>query len=278
MKDFFINNLKYKSMPVKDFAGKIAVYQKAPTDVLFTELAGSMKYMLMGMLRKFKPCPPSITWGEIYNTLLIGFNRGLLDLKIDRVRLEGIPSYLKTCVAREMFKLYAKEARTIRLPYHMASMLSALACSPIVSSEIENMSKEDIISSEFIRRKRVFERSSDTLVDKAVSLFRQPIATVAIMGDPGLPYDSEKREGRDVHAAVDLELFKQWLQTEGLSELSPTDRLIISSRMELEGCGKMTYEQLGEEIGRTKERVRQREKAAVEKLSRAFKEKCSFCC
>lgn len=75
--------------------------------------------------------------------------------------------------------------------------------------------------------------------------------------------DDAPRPAETVEAAHDLEILRGWL-SDALNGLSPRERLIVTER-QLRAPGR-TLESLGQELGLSKERVRQIEAAAHGKL------------
>jgi RNA polymerase primary sigma factor len=72
-------------------------------------------------------------------------------------------------------------------------------------------------------------------------------------------------DAADPHAAVEADALARCM-TEALAELTPREQRILRMRFGIDGAGDHTLEEVGKVFGVTRERIRQIEAKALEKL------------
>jgi RNA polymerase nonessential primary-like sigma factor len=155
------------------------------------------------------------------------------------------------------------QARTVRLPIHVVRQISAyVRTNRRLAQDLEREPSIEEIAA-------VFDRSLEQ-VDRMRTL-REPIASVdAALGDDGewtlidgmadesLPTPEDLVEMDDMRQVLD-----RWLGV-----LSEKQRRVIELRFGLDGSERATLEAVGEELGVTRERVRQIQVEAMRRLRR----------
>jgi len=194
-------------------------------------------------------------------------NLGLMTAveRFDPDRGAKLSSYAVFWIRQSIRRALANYSRTIRLPVHVHDKLlrvrrAALKLQEALSREPtdEELSAETGLPAWKIRQ---FRAASHCLVSLDAPVGDDEAATVAeIVADESA---GRPGEGMDDQAA--------WAQVAELMRgLNPREITILQRRFGLDGDGAQTLEQVSEVVGLTRERIRQIQNRALEKLREKF--------
>jgi RNA polymerase primary sigma factor len=105
-------------------------------------------------------------------------------------------------------------------------------------------------------------------VQQALSIVQEPASLDLPIGEDGdatLGDLIEATDAIDPHAAAEASALARFV-TEALAGLTPREQRILRMRFGIGGAGDHTLEEVGKEFGVTRERIRQIEAKALEKL------------
>ena len=200
-------------------------------------------------------------------------NLGLLTAveKYDPSRRSRLSTYACWWIKQAIHRAVATQSRTIRLPSHISELLSKMRhVAAHMSYELGRPPTDEELADElglsYSRVSRVRTASASTASLDAPLAGDGSIELSDILCDAEAPSPFDQTRDRN--------------QTDALSQvmnvLNERERTIICGRFGLGGVEEKTLAQLGEEIGRTRERVRQLEEIALRKLRRALRNRESF--
>ncbi len=188
--------------------------------------------------------------------------------KFDLARECRFSTYATWWIKQSIERSIANHSRTIRLPVHVSSRVNRI--SKIVSSYVEKEGREpsaEEISSESGYRID-FVRNLFTMAIKTYSLescideeSKLTLEEVLYNPDDEGPLSILEHTGR-------VEEVASWLDT-----LSTDERKVIMLRFGLDGDNPQTLESIGKVFGVTRERIRQIEQKALNKLRKTVKRK-----
>ena len=171
-----------------------------------------------------------------------------------------LSTYATWWIRQAVTRALADQGRTIRLPVHVAEQ------------ERRVMRARRVLTQKLNREPTIKQLAKETgFTEKKVrdllELIEDPISLETPVGDGDSDY-SDLIE--DVNADLPEETTALGMRSEELSEaltrLNPRMRLVIAKRFGLDGQPPQTREQVGAELGVTRERVRQRESRALREL------------
>jgi len=164
-------------------------------------------------------------------------------------------------IRQRINRAIADQSRTIRIPVHMVQTINRLLC---VSHSLVQEYRREPTKEELAARMQL----SPEKVGEIMKVIQQPISLQAPAEEEGdrelgdLIEDETTPQPAEVAAN---ELLKEQLE-ESLASLPAKERRVIELRFGLgDGC-KRTLEEVGQEFGVTRERIRQIEKKALRKL------------
>ncbi len=175
-------------------------------------------------------------------------------------------TYAAWWIRQAIIHALGEQGRTIRLPQRQANLLYQLGrnVSSLKSVLNRNPTAEEIA------------REMDIPVERADELLRFSGEDVSldttISGDSKL--EVKDLVEQDSEPPADLELIRKSFEDqvhEVVSELSPKERIVVQERFGLLDDEPKTLQQIGERLGVTRERVRQIEMRAINKLRRNTK-------
>jgi RNA polymerase primary sigma factor len=171
-----------------------------------------------------------------------------------------LSTYATWWIRQAVTRALADQGRTIRLPVHVAEQ------------ERRVMRARRILTQKLNREPTIKQLAKETgFTEKKVrdllELIEDPISLETPVGDGDSDY-SDLIE--DINADLPEETTALGMRSEELSEaltrLNPRMRMVIAKRFGLDGQPPQTLEQVGAELGVTRERVRQLESRALREL------------
>jgi RNA polymerase primary sigma factor len=171
-----------------------------------------------------------------------------------------LSTYATWWIRQAVTRALADQGRTIRLPVHVAEQVRRVMRARRVLSQ--KLNREPVLRE--IAKESGF---TEAKVRDLLELIEDPISLESPVGDGESSY-SDLIE--DVNAELPEESTAMTMRstelTKALDQLNPRMRLVISRRFGLEGQAPQTLEQVGSELGITRERVRQLESRALREL------------
>jgi RNA polymerase primary sigma factor len=171
-----------------------------------------------------------------------------------------LSTYATWWIRQAVTRALADQGRTIRLPVHVAEQ------------ERRVMRARRILTQKLNREPTIKQLAKETgFTEKKVrdllELIEDPISLETPVGDGDSDY-SDLIE--DINADLPEETTALGMRseelTEALTRLNPRMRMVIAKRFGLDGQPPQTLEQVGAELGVTRERVRQLESRALREL------------
>ncbi len=200
-------------------------------------------------------------------------NLGLLTAveKYDPSRQSRLSTYACWWIKQSIHRALSTQTRTIRLPSHVSELLSKMRhVAAHMSYELGRPPTDEELADEL------------GLSYSRVAKMRSASVSTASLDAP-LSGDGSLELGElicDSEAPTPFDQARDRNQTDALAQvmtvLNERERTIICARFGIGGVEEKTLAQLGEEIGRTRERVRQLEEIALRKLRRALRKRESF--
>jgi RNA polymerase primary sigma factor len=171
-----------------------------------------------------------------------------------------LSTYATWWIRQAVSRALADQGRTIRLPVHVAEQTRKMLRSRRILTQKLNRDPtiEEIARESGFTPKRVSE---------LLELIEHPVSLETPVGDGESRYgdliEDTNRDGPDAAIAKDLRSVEL---AEALLQLNPRMRHILTMRFGLEGQPPKTLEEVGAELGITRERVRQLEVRALGEL------------
>jgi RNA polymerase primary sigma factor len=154
----------------------------------------------------------------------------------------------------------ADQGRTIRLPVHVADQVRKVMRARRILSQ--KLNREPVL-------RELAEESgfTEVKVRDLLELIEDPLSLETPIGDGESSYvDLIEDKNADLPEETTAEAMRSRELANALAQLTPRMRLVISRRFGLEGQAPQTLEQVGSELGITRERVRQLESKALREL------------
>jgi RNA polymerase primary sigma factor len=172
-----------------------------------------------------------------------------------------VSTYAVWWIRQSIARAIADQGRTIRIPVHMTEIAAK-----VVQERRKLYQKEG-------RDPRPIEIATRTgvpitRVEQVLSMVQQPTSLDLPIGEDGdatLGDLIEATDAVDPHAAAEANALQRTL-AEALAELTPREQHILRMRFGIGGADDHTLAEVGEELGVTRERIRQIEAKALEKL------------
>ena len=179
-----------------------------------------------------------------------------------------LSTYAAWWIKQSIKRALANQSKTIRLPVHMVDKISKMRrVAMTMSEELGREPTDDELSEEIgIDRAKLSQLKAASLRPASLDA---PISEEdntefgEIVGDEAAQTPFELLSHKNMHGQLD-----------GLLDvLDERERMIIDARFGLEGQKPKTLEEVGQEFGVTRERIRQLQNIALKKLRRALQKK-----
>ena len=176
--------------------------------------------------------------------------------------------YAAWWIKQSIKRALANQSKTIRLPVHMVDKISKMRrVAMVLSEELGRDPSDDELSDEIgIDRGKLAQLKAASLRPASLDA---PISEDdntefgEIVGDAGAQTPFELLSHKNMHGQLDTLL----------EVLDHRERKIIDARFGLDGQKPKTLEEVGQEFGVTRERIRQLQNIALKKLRRALQKK-----
>ncbi len=201
--------------------------------------------------------------GLDFGDLIQEGNLGLLKAidKYDWKKGFKFSTYATWWIRQAITRAVADHSRTIRIPIHMIETITKInkAQKALLQEKGRPPSIEEIAE---------YLEMPISKVERALSVAKEPISMDKPVGKDGdtslgeIIYDEKTLSAEE---ELKIESLRERLR-KALNMLSPRERKVIELRFGLDGKKPRTLEEVGQELGLTRERVRQLETQALEKL------------
>ena len=171
-----------------------------------------------------------------------------------------LSTYATWWIRQAVTRALADQGRTIRLPVHVADQVRRVMRARRVLSQ--KLNREPVLSE--IAKESGF---TEAKVRDLLELIDDPISLETPVGDGESVYsDLIEDENAELPENTTAESMRSKELAKALETLNPRMRFVISRRFGLDGQTPQTLEQVGSELGITRERVRQLEGRALRDL------------
>jgi RNA polymerase primary sigma factor len=171
-----------------------------------------------------------------------------------------LSTYATWWIRQAVTRALADQGRTIRLPVHVAEQVRRVTRARRVLSQ--KLNREPELGE--IAKESGF---TEAKVRDLLGLIEDPISLETPVGDGESNYgDLIEDENADLPEDALADSMRSSELTRALERLNPRMRRVITLRFGLEGQTPQTLEQVGAELGITRERVRQLESRALREL------------
>jgi len=170
-------------------------------------------------------------------------------------------TYATWWIRQAITRAIADHARTIRIPVHMVETINKL--NRVQRSMIQELGREP--SPEELAKK--LEMTPDR-VREIIKISQEPVSLETPIGEEDDSHLGDFIEDQDMMSPTDYatnEVLKEQL-TEVLDELTDREERVLRLRFGLDDGRARTLEEVGQEFGVTRERIRQIEAKALRKL------------
>ena len=171
-----------------------------------------------------------------------------------------LSTYATWWIRQAVTRALADQGRTIRLPVHVADQVRRVMRARRVLSQ--KLNREPVLSE--IAKESGF---TEAKVRDLLELIDDPISLETPVGDGESVYsDLIEDENAELPENTTAESMRSKELAKALETLNPRMRFVISRRFGLDGQTPQTLEQVGSELGITRERVRQLEGRVLREL------------
>src|SRR6186997_260965 len=171
-----------------------------------------------------------------------------------------LSTYATWWIRQAITRALADQGRTIRLPVHVAEQVRKVMRARRVLAQ--KLNREPVLAE--IAKEAGFPESK---VRDLLELIEDPISLETPVGDGESVYsDLIEDKNADLPEDTTAEGMRSRELAKALALLNPRMRLVIAQRFGLDGQTPKTLEQVGSELGITRERVRQLEARALREL------------
>jgi RNA polymerase primary sigma factor len=171
-----------------------------------------------------------------------------------------LSTYATWWIRQAVTRALADQGRTIRLPVHVAEQVRRVMRARRVLSQ--KLNREPVLRE--IAKESGF---TEAKVRDLLELIEDPISLETPVGDGESIYgDLIEDENADLPEEMTDDQMRSRELAKALEQLNPRMRHVITRRFGLDGQPPQTLEQVGTELGLTRERVRQLESRALREL------------
>jgi RNA polymerase primary sigma factor len=171
-----------------------------------------------------------------------------------------LSTYATWWIRQAVTRALADQGRTIRLPVHVAEQVRRVMRARRILSQ--KLNREPVLNE--LAKESGF---TEAKVRDLLGLIEDPISLETPVGDGESVYsDLIEDDNADLPEETTAESMRSTELANALSRLNPRMRLVIAMRFGLDGQTPQTLEQVGSELGITRERVRQLESRALREL------------
>ena len=247
-------------LPVSDFRNAVAEVGKARSEIKAAreEMMKANLRLVVSIARKYHR-KSSLDLLDLIQEGNLGLMRAIE--KYDYRRGVKISTYAVWWIRQSIVRAIADQARTIRIPVHMT----------------ENAAKVLRERRRFYQKEGRDPRPAEITsrigipvarVEQVLSMVHQPTSLDAPVGEDGdatLADLIKAPDAVDPHAAAEASALQR-IVSEALADLTPREQRILRMRFGIGSTADHTLEEIGKEFGVTRERIRQIEAKALEKL------------
>ena len=171
-----------------------------------------------------------------------------------------LSTYATWWIRQAVTRALADQGRTIRLPVHVADQVRRVTRARRILSQ--KLNREPALRE--IAKEAGF---TEAKVRDLLELIDDPISLETPVGDGESVFaDLIEDKNADLPEETTAETMRSTELTRALEALNPRMRIVIARRFGLDGQTPQTLEQVGSELGITRERVRQLESRALREL------------
>jgi RNA polymerase primary sigma factor len=171
-----------------------------------------------------------------------------------------LSTYATWWIRQAVTRALANQGRTIRLPVHVADQVRRVMRARRILSQ--KLNREPVLRE--LAKESGFPEAK---VRDLLGLIEDPISLETPVGDGESIYgDLVEDDNADLPEETTADAMRSRELANALARLNPRMRLVISRRFGLDGQTPQTLEQVGSELGVTRERVRQLEAKALREL------------
>jgi RNA polymerase primary sigma factor len=171
-----------------------------------------------------------------------------------------LSTYATWWIRQAVTRALANQGRTIRLPVHVAEHVRQVMRARRILSQ--KLNREPLLA-ELAKESGL----SEAKVRDLLELVEDPLSLETPVGDGESIYgDLIEDDNADLPEDTTVEAMRSRELAEALDRLNPRMQLVISRRFGLDGEAPQTLDQVGTELGISRERVRQLEAQALREL------------
>jgi RNA polymerase primary sigma factor len=172
-----------------------------------------------------------------------------------------VSTYAVWWIRQSIARAIADQSRTIRIPVHMTETAGKVLRE---RRKLYQRHGREAAPTEIASRTGIPEAR----VEQVLSMVQEPTSLDLPVGEDGdatLGDLIKAPDAVDPHAAVEASMLAEFV-TEAIAELTPREQRILRMRFGIGGADEHTLEEVGRVFGVTRERIRQIEAKALEKL------------